>query len=56
MNAPSPARYRHASHSAHARKLARPRGTLIRMNSFTTGSSKNAMMNAMMTVMKKTRP
>ena len=40
----------------HTAKLATPRGSRSRMNNTTIGSSRNAIIDAMITVMKNTRP
>ena len=53
---PSPAKYNITSAMVQTTKLARPRGKRSFMKNSTTGSSRKAIIAAMITVMKKTRP
>jgi hypothetical protein len=53
---PKPTRYSANSEMLQAKKLAKPRGRRSFMNVSTSGSSRKAIIAAMVTVMKKTRP
>jgi len=53
---PKPTKYRNTSEMLHATKLARPRGKRSFMKNSTSGSRRNAIIVAMITVIKNTRP
>ena len=53
---PKPTKYRNTNEMLHTTKLAKPLGKRSFMKNSTIGSSRNAIIVAMTTVMKNTRP